>query len=137
MSRCTTVTRLLTMTAVMAAIQACSVLGPPRPDEEVVRERAQARWDARLAGDVETAYSYASPAYRAAFDAKAFGERFGMGVAQWKSAAVKSVSCNGDVCDVEVHISYATTLMKGRLIESDLNERWVREEGQWWIYLKV
>lgn len=129
----------------LAAIaQGCAGLGGAQSDENRVQERAQARWNARLAGDWETAYSYASPAYRAAFDLKAFTTRFGKGVANWTSAQVKSVHCQETTCDVVMHITYTTPLFnatpyqkKPDVISTDLDERWVKEEGQWWIYLKL
>ncbi|MCB1926943.1 MAG: hypothetical protein KDH17_02795 [Rhodocyclaceae bacterium] len=118
-------------------VQACAAPGEPRSAEEIVRERSQSRWDARLASDLQTAYSYASPAYRSAFDLKAFEQRFGMGLAHWQSANVTSVVCRESVCDVVVHITYTTPLQEGRVLSSDLKERWVLEEDQWWIHLKV
>ncbi len=131
------VSRWIALAVVGLLVQACASMGEPGNAEDIVRERAQSRWKARLAGDLETAYSYASPAYRSAFDVKAFGERFGMGLAHWQTAEVTDVSCREAVCDVVVHITYTTPAIKGRVLSSDLTERWVLEEDQWWIHLKV
>ncbi|HMB40230.1 MAG TPA: hypothetical protein VKO85_14215, partial [Wenzhouxiangellaceae bacterium] len=43
-------------------LAACSE--PPRAPEEIVAERAQARWDAVIAGDPESSYEYQTPGYR-------------------------------------------------------------------------
>ena len=129
--------RWLGIVALATLLQACATLAPPANPEDIVRDRAKSRWDARLAGDLETAYSYASPAYRSAFDVNAFGEMYGRGLAHWTSAEVRSVTCRETVCDVVMFITYTTPVQKGRVLSSTLNERWVLEDDQWWIYLKV
>ena len=111
--------------------------GEPKTPEQIVAERAQARWDALLAGDFETAYSFASPAYRSIVDAIGFQRRFGGGQVGWLGATVRQVECRDDVCEATVRIKFAS-LLPPRMsdLETDDIERWVLDEGDWWIFLK-
>jgi len=51
----------LMMIGMIALLAACS---DPRPAAEVVEERAQARWEAMVARDFQTAWEYYTPGYR-------------------------------------------------------------------------
>lgn len=105
-----------------------------RPAEEVVSERAQARWDALIAGDYETAYGYSSPAYRSATSLQRFsaGAR---GSIRRTDAEVESVTCEEDRCKVVVMVSYIAVVRQPVSNTRALEETWILSDGDWWIHL--
>src|SRR5690606_19038585 len=98
-------------------------------------KRAQSRWDALLAGKWETAYSFSTPAYRAAIDVDGFAKRQG-GQGGWTGAEVRSVECKAeDICEATVRIQARALMGRGfKAVRTDYTERWVREDGRWWLY---
>ena len=109
--------------------------GEPKTAEQIVAERAQARWDALLAGDFETAYSFATPSYRGVVDAIRFQQGLG-GHASWLGAKVREVTCRDEVCEAMVRLKYRSPLPPRMEFETDDIERWLSEDGEWWIFLK-
>jgi hypothetical protein len=109
--------------------------GEPKTAEQIVAERAQARWDALLAGNFETAYSFATPSYRAVVDAVRFQQGLG-GHASWLGAKVREVTCREEVCEAMVRLKYRSPLPPRMEFETDDIERWLSEDGEWWIFLK-
>lgn len=111
----------------IAAIGGCGAL-ELRDDDVVVKERAQARWDALVKGDVSAAYEYLSPGSRAAMTKDAYAGSIRQGF--WKSAKVDSVTCaTKDNCEVHATIEYE---FQGRRTKTPLRETWIREGSQWW-----
>ena len=101
--------------------------------EEQVRQRAQERIDFLLAGDLTKSMEYTTPAYRQASTRGRYGARFA-GAANWTSAAVESVVCEAERCEVSVLISYQ--LPRPRIMNTrSLEEVWIKVDGQWYIYL--
>ena len=115
----------------MAVLAGCATLGARKP-EEAVRERAQARWDALLKGDVKTAYDYFSPGTRAVMDYKSYEGSIRRGF--WKTAKVDSVTCpSAQRCEAEETIEYE---FQGRRTKTPLTETWIEEDGKWWLVRK-
>lgn len=102
--------------------------------EETVQKRAQERLDALVDGDFAAAYSYATPAYRKGVSLAAHKPKFA-GAASWTNAVVNEVVCELDVCDVKTSISYNIPRLKVKNTRP-MNERWIRVDGEWWIYHK-
>lgn len=97
--------------------------------EERVRARAQERWDALIAGDVEKAYSYFSPGARQARSLASYRAMIRVGF--WKSAKVESVECpSPGVCRVAVQVEYT---FRGADLFSPVKEEWVLSDQQWWM----
>jgi hypothetical protein len=121
---------------VTALAAGCASIGDAfLPTEEVVLKRAQARWDALVERDWNTAYPYMTPGYRAVVPLKRYGNQFS-GPAQWESAKAKSAKCEETRCVVNVEITYRLLLpghMK-RVDSTHVEEVWVREEGQWYKF---
>jgi hypothetical protein len=129
-----------TATLVGAATVVIVACGPDAPSvddrtpEEVVHERAQQRWDALLSGDIERAYGFITPAYRATRSLALYRARFGAAV-QWNDATVQSVECEAERCRVVVNLSYR--LIRQRMENTrPMDEVWVFSEGNWWIQLR-
>jgi hypothetical protein len=99
-----------------------------RDDGAVVKERAQARWDALVKGDTRTAYQYLSPGSRAVTTLEAYDSSVRKGF--WRSAKVDSVRCaSKDSCEAQVTIEYE---FQGRRTTTPLRETWIREGSEWW-----
>ena len=106
----------------------------PAPEDEV-RLRAQARWNAVVAGDWQKAYNFATPAYREAVDLAGFRGRSASPVT-FKSAEVVSVKCEESACEVRMRVGFAPIQRGFPDLSSTLDERWVNEGDEWWRYEK-
>lgn len=119
-------------TAVLLA--ACS--GPPRPAEEIVAERAQARWDALIAQDPETAYQYRTPGYREKTKKIDHAIQYSRRRITWTSAEVREVECDGRRCKLEVLIGYradgAPGVLSGMEGRRPVEEIWLQIDDEWW-----
>lgn len=120
--------------AILGVFLLSSCATVPATPEDAVAIRAQQRLDALIAGDFAKAYSYATPAYRQSVALAAHKPRFA-GANMWTKAVVGSVSCEVDVCDVSTLISYTLPQIKFKNTRP-MKERWIRVDGQWWIYHK-
>ena len=114
------------------AATGCAVLDSRTP-EQVVKERAQARWNALVSTDLKSAYEYLSPATRQSLRYEGFVIAYRQGF--WKSATVDSVQCpKPDLCQVDVTIE--SEVKKGLKVKGPLRETWIREGNDWWYALK-
>ena len=123
---------LLARLAVMGlalAVSACAVLDR-RPPEAVVKDRAQARWDALVKGDIEAAYGYLSPGSRSLMSLEQYSKSIGKGF--WKSVVVQDAVCAADSCEVHATIEYE---FQGRRVKTPYKEKWIREGSSWWFVL--
>ncbi len=126
--------RLFAAAAASAVLAGCAAFAPDSPEERV-RARAQARWDALLAGDFEKAYAFLSPGSRGVVSLPQFRNSIGA-AASWKSAKVHGVTCQqADRCKVTMLVNYTPLLPRPRVgnIETSIDETWLLEQGQWWL----
>ena len=115
----------------VAVLGGCAMLDA-RPPEEVVKERAQQRWDAMVKSDFKAAYQFLSPGSRALTSAEAYAS--GLKTGFWKTAAVDRVICQkADVCDAVMAIEYD---FRGSRIKTPLKETWIKEGSSWWFVPK-
>ena len=102
-----------------------------------VVDRAQARWDALLAGDFQTAYGYYSPGYRSSHTLGDFELSMRLRKVQFRGAELVDHECESDACTVKFKVQYHIASPVPGLENWDsrttLNEKWVRTEGQWWF----
>jgi len=108
-----------------------------QPAEELVSQRAGARWQALIKQDYDAAYQYLSPGERSLTSLELYKKRsFGRALS-WQSADVAAVACESDVCSVDIRVSYVyfgqMKEMMGQSTESLLHERWLQVDGQWWF----
>jgi hypothetical protein len=132
-------TRLVTLilpAVGVLALAACATA----PKTDPVVERAQARWDAVIAGDLETAYTYYSPGYRSSTSLIDYGVEMRTRKLRWTSAAYKSHSCEGDRCELHFDVAFRVprpvpglTVYDG---SDEVEETWIRSDGQWWYLPK-
>ncbi len=113
----------------MVAFMAACATVDSRSSEELIKERAQARWNALVQGDVKAAYEYFSPGSRATFTLADFAG--GIKIGFWKAVTVEKVQCGGaDSCDVISNIEYE---YRGTRVKTPHRETWVREDSNWWL----
>lgn len=121
------------------ALSACAGMGPERSPQEQVTERANARWKALVAKNIDGAYAYTTPSFRALVTSDAYRARFGTAVT-WIGAEVVRVNCPDAVkCDVVVRLDFLPLLgaKNGEKISTHLDETWVPDAGQWWIFESI
>jgi hypothetical protein len=103
-----------------------------RPDAEVVKERAQARWDALVKGDVDKAYAYLSPGSRATMTAAQYAGSLNVGF--WKKVTVDEVRCSSaQQCDAILTVEYE---FRGSRTKTPMKESWIKEGSTWWYVQK-
>jgi hypothetical protein len=110
-----------------ALAQGCAVLDP-KPDAEVVKEKAQARWSSVIKGDLEKSYGFLSPASRGSVTFEQYSERTKKGF--WKAVTLDKVDCpSPTVCEVYAKVDYET---RGARMSTPWKESWIKEGSAWW-----
>lgn len=121
----------LTMTA-------CASIGTETP-QELVRQRAAARWKAQVAGDFDHVYSYNTPDFRELVTSEKFSGSFGA-KGSWLAGEVIDVDCQiATQCVVDIRIDLKPIFGNkyGDKISTVGKETWVLENGQWWIFQPI
>jgi hypothetical protein len=114
----------------LAACASISVDSPPEAKQKLVAERAQARWELLIKGDVDGAYQYLSAGSKAATPLGLYKGKIKPGL--WRGAKVDKVDCEAEICKVQMLITYdfrtaRAGAMKG--IETPVPETWIIENG--------
>jgi len=126
--------RLCCITGFVFLLAACSE--PPRSPEEIVTERAQARWDAVIDRDPESSYEYQTPGYREKVSVTDHAVRFSRRQITWTAADVLGAECAEDRCTVEIMIGYradgAPGVLSGLEGSRPIEETWILIENEWW-----
>lgn len=130
--------RLLVAGLLALFLVACTSV--PKSPDDMVLERAQERWDAVIAGELEKAYTYYSPGFRATTSLIDFGVSMKTRKVRWTSAAYKNHECEGDRCVINFDIGFKVgtpvpglTVYEGTQVVED---RWIRSDSQWWYVPK-
>jgi hypothetical protein len=122
--------RFLATCGVVILMSGCATTSPKKA-EELVSQRAQARWDALVKSNLKEAYAFLSPGSRAALSFEAYKASIREGF--WKSAQVNRVECaSQEACEVHMTIEYE---YRAQRIKTPLRETWIREGSDWW-YVK-
>lgn len=107
----------------------------PTDREQVLRQRVQEYWSALIKKDLNTAYLFEAPVYRAAYSLERYQREFGRDVV-WETAVVDHVLFEGDeVATVYVNVQYQqAALIAGEAprFSTLLAEKWIHSDGQWW-----
>lgn len=124
----------LLLVGVAVMMVACATVAE-QPAEEVVVRRAQMRWDALVAGQVEEAYGYLSPGSKAKWNLPEYKSRIGSGL--WRGARVMRAECSADLCNVYVMVDFRYRRPGVNVVaETAVPETWVKEDGVWWYVPK-
>ena len=117
----------------LAVITGCATVDN-RPTEEIVGERVQARLDALLAWDFETAIQYNSPGYRETYGVAELKSAY-YGARNWHTAEFYRADCEGPRCEVTVIVDYEIKRPPVRN-KKPIVETWVQIDDEWFISLK-
>ena len=110
------------------AIAGCAVI-ETKPKEEIVKQRAQARADAMVAGDYKAVFEFYSPAARKSMKYESFVQS--LRISTWKGATVDKVQCSSEeLCQVDLTIDFAHG--KAR-IKGPLRQSWLKEKDNWYL----
>jgi hypothetical protein len=124
----------VTVVGLAAGLTGCgslSVDSAPEQKQKVVAERAQARWDALIKGDLDAAYQFLSAGSKAATPLATYKAKIKPGM--WRAVKVDRIECERNVCKVITLITYDAKRMKG--IETPFDENWIIENGSaWYVY---
>ena len=122
-----------------ALLAGCASWMEPQKPEVAVKARATALLKAKMAGDFEKAYNMTAPSYRAV--AKLFRYRAENSAAPgWTGAEVIDVSCEEPTkCSAKVRIDFKPLLgvRFGDTISTHVDETWLTEDGQWWLFPRL
>lgn len=128
--------------AMLAALPGCATLEPEESEKwresqrPVLKARAEARWGALIKGDIENAYTYTTPEYRAVVNPQQYKGKYGR-VLDWRGARVVDISYDvPTVATVSVEVTYRVDLpgRGGELIETKkaISEKWIYKNREWW-----
>ena len=119
-------------------LAACASLGTGTPQAQIT-QRATERWQALIALDFPRAYTYGTPSFRSVVPQDNYRIRFGAGVT-WLGAEVVGVECpEATKCIAKLRIDYKPLLGRntGDKYSSLVDETWLLDAGQWWIFESV
>ena len=126
---------LLTASLILAGCASA----PANRDQPAI-DRAQARWDAIIAGDLESAYTYYSPGYRSANSLIDFGVTERMKKVAYTSAEYLESDCEESRCRIKFTIGYrVVNPVPGLSVyesKTAIEDTWIRTSGQWWYLPK-
>ena len=125
--------RLMVAALLTSAFVACSnrVLAPSTADLE---SRVQVWWSARQTGDVARMYGMLEPAFRATTSLSEFGAHANrlrrIVVENPRTVAVSTLpDSNRAIVTLVAQMRLPRT---GQLVDIDIRDEWVLEEGRWW-----
>lgn len=114
-----------------------------RPPEEIISERAAARWQAMMDREYAKAYEHVAPSVRSVMSLDGYKRRYNILSDQhpssWKKAEVRGVSCeSSDACTAKVYLETQIHVPKfqGMRATAETEERWILQDGQWWVHLR-
>jgi hypothetical protein len=134
-------THVLCTIAVVLFLGGCASAPPSAPvplapiaksAEQVVAERAGARWQALIKGDLVAAYGFLSPASRETINVNAFVAQHGKGGQFWRNVSDFKATCEAELCQVALMLEYdLRDTVKG--LKREIRETWIQDQGQWWM----
>ena len=99
-----------------------------RTPEQKVMVRAQARWDALIARNLDLAYTFISPAGRSTMPVDVYRGR--VNPQYWRKVTVTDAKCEADVCDVNLNIEFTVLEMP---LSNVVSEKWILADGEWYF----
>jgi hypothetical protein len=116
----------------------CAAFAPKTAGEQV-KARAQERRDAIVKGDLDRAYQYFTPGYRATVSLDRYRNSIG-NAAQTVGATVETVQCESlEKCIAKVKVEIKPLVLPrfAGTIATYSDETWLLEAGQWWLFQKL
>ena len=97
--------------------------------ESQVSAKAEARWQALIAKDLDKAYEFLSPGSKSAYTVQLYKGM--IRPLDWRTGKALSASCEGEKCSVKVQITFFHQRAGGEL-GTVLTETWIKDAGNWW-----
>lgn len=130
------------LSLVAAVVAGCASIGPADTEgwrssqRPVIKQRAEARWDALIKGNYETAYGFLTSAQRSVVSLQQYKGSIG-GAVLWQVARVDDIRYDSPtVAAVSVAVTYRFMPpgSGGKEIESvrQMQEKWLYKDGGWW-----
>jgi hypothetical protein len=120
---------------IVMSLSACATTAPDSSDD-VVAQRAQARWDALLSRDYAGAYAFYSPGFRSSVSAVDLEISMRLRRIKWQSAEYIAHFCDESSCKVRFNVGYSVNspvpgvgAWSGYEIMED---QWIKTGGEWW-----
>jgi hypothetical protein len=108
---------------------------PTEVKRDAVATRAKARWERLIAGDLDDAYAYMSPASRATMPLDVYKAKHKVGM--YRSVKVDDVNCEVDTCTVKLSVTYDYAGIRGSrkpvTVTTPFTEKWIISQGQAWF----
>lgn len=128
---------IITTLALLAVLllSACATTSAVSP-EDVIEQRAQARWDALLTGDYASAYAFCSPGYRSTVSATDYEIGIRLKRVKWTSASYLDHDCEENTCKVRFQMGYrVNSPVPGVEVWNGydrIEDQWIKTGGEWW-----
>jgi len=118
-------------------LSACATTSSELEPEDLLQDRAQARWDALVARDFETAYEYLTPGYKQQQTVVNYAVSMSGRPVIWTSGNVREVVCeNEQKCTVRTDVGYripgGPTGINNMRMSRVIDETWLKLAGEWW-----
>ena len=122
------------LTLAVLLLSGCA--GTPASRDEIVRERAEQRWEAIFAKDYARAYEFYSPGYRTKYTATDLEIAIRLQKVRWTSASYSGQECEEKTCKVRFTLNYRVAApVPGVDVYDGFNsieEQWILTNGKWW-----
>lgn len=123
------------MALAMFVLSGCA--GAPLSGEDVVKQRAEQRWEAIFAKEYAKAYEYYSPGYRSKYSAVDVEIALRVQKVRWFSADYIDHSCEEKTCIVRFNLGYKIAApVPGVDVWTGwdtIEEQWIFTSGKWWF----
>jgi hypothetical protein len=123
------------LTLVCLLLSGCA--SAPASRDEVVKERAEQRWEHIFAREYSEAYEYYSPGYRSKFSAVDLEIALRVQKVRWRSAKYLDHTCEEKSCIVRFRLGYRVAApVPGVDVWngwSTVEEQWLNTRGEWWF----
>jgi len=114
-----------------------SACATPVSKEVQVEQRATARWETLLSGDLAGAYEYLSPGYRSSVTSIQYQQTILRQQVAWTSAKYLESTCEETTCNVKILVGFtvygALPGVKSFKGTKDIEESWVLISGNWYL----
>jgi hypothetical protein len=121
--------------AAAMVLAGCSTLGGNQGPEGQVTQRSNEFWKVRMAGEVGKAYAFTTPGYRAVNSQEKYRLNYGA-VPILKGGDIASIKCEELRCEVRKSFTTSSPMMGDTEIPIAISEVWVKEDGQWWLFME-
>ena len=111
------------------AVGCASVSRAPATPEQAVQARAQERWNALIAGQLDKAFEYITPSGRSILPLEVYRAR--LTGTSWRGAKVTGAVCEPEVCDVTVTLDI--NVLPNLPYQQVITEKWLLDGGKWWF----